>query len=90
MFLSAFDSLMQTQLEKVKFSCLFLRYFYKLIQIKSPKLFFVKTTRGNQSFARRKTRGASEKSEEDFFASSPAANLVGITEEGHERFAERL
>lgn len=39
---------------------------------------------------RSKTRGVSEKSEEDFFASSPTANLVGIIEEGHERFAERL
>ena len=31
--------------------------------------------------------GASEISEEDFFAFSPSANLVGVIEEGHERFS---
>ena len=30
--------------------------------------------------------GASEISEEDFFAFSPSANLVGVIEEGHESF----
>jgi hypothetical protein len=29
-------------------------------------------------------RGVSDFSEEDFFASSPSANLVGENEEGHE------
>jgi hypothetical protein len=35
--------------------------------------------------------GASEISEEDFFAFSPSANLVGVIEEGHDEFsAERV
>jgi hypothetical protein len=39
--------------------------------------------RGNQSFAAGKT-GANLLTEEDFFASSPSANLVGDNEEGRD------
>jgi hypothetical protein len=42
----------------------------------SPKL-FAKTTRENHFW------GVSNLLEEDFFASSPSANLVGVIEEGH-------
>ena len=33
--------------------------------------------------------GASELSEEDFFAFSPSANLVGVIEEGHDEFSAK-
>ncbi|MBS1797184.1 MAG: hypothetical protein JSS81_25380 [Acidobacteria bacterium] len=44
----------------------------------------VKTTRGNQSIG-----AHPEFQEEDFFAFSPSANLVGVIEEGHEGFSAR-
>ena len=37
----------------------------------------------------RKTRGVSNDFEGNFFVPSPTANLVGINEEGHERFSAR-
>ena len=37
----------------------------------------------------RKIRGVSNVFEGNFFVPSPTANLVGIDEEGHERFSER-
>lgn len=35
------------------------------------------------------SRGVSALTEEDFFASSPSANLVGVNEEGHWTTRER-
>ncbi len=56
----------------------------------SPKL-FAKTTRENQLVLRKQNRGVANKLvflvyfAEDFFASSPSANLVGVIEEGHDQ-----
>jgi hypothetical protein len=64
----------------------------KINQIIVVEVVLIKTTRGNQSFVEiYRTRGAANvKFAEDFFASSPTANLVDVTEEGHERFSVRL
>ena len=46
------------------------------------------TTRGNQSFDESSKPGRSATNAEDFFASSPTANLVGVIEEGRTEFQE--
>jgi hypothetical protein len=74
-----FSSFLKTPREK---SCLFRLVSLKLVKINCRSCFY-KQRGGTKAFIDIKARGVSETSEEDFFASSPSANLAGINEGGH-------
>lgn len=70
------------------FLAFFINFWIHLHKIKSPKLFVRKTTRGNQKFCRSKQNAGRSilADAEDFFASSPTANLVGTTKKDTKDF----